>query len=83
MVRVKRNDASSQGKNVTPDQIVEYVRQFIDAFPDARFEERGMYEDGSAVIVEGVYFATNTGPLVGPDGGTLPATGRTVTAISA
>ena len=60
------------------DQIVEYVRQFIDGFPDARFEERGMYEDGSAAIVEGVYIATNTGPLVGPDGQTQPATGRQI-----
>jgi hypothetical protein len=37
-----------------------------------------MYEDGSTVIVEGVYFATNTGPLLGPDGGTLPPTGRQI-----
>ena len=60
------------------DQIVEYVRQFIDGFPDARFEGRGMYEDGNAAVVEGVYIATNTGPLVGPEGETLPATGRQI-----
>jgi len=60
------------------DQIVEYVRQFIDGFPDARFEELGMYEDGGAAVVEGVYIATNLGPLVGPDGQTSPATGRQI-----
>jgi predicted ester cyclase len=60
------------------DQIVDYVRQFIDGFPDARFEERGMYEDGGVAVVEGVYIATNTGPLVSPDGQTSPATGRQI-----
>lgn len=60
------------------DQIVEYVRQSIDGFPDARFEERGTYEDGSAAVIEGVYIATNTGPLVGLDGETYPATGRQI-----
>ncbi|GAA0800375.1 ester cyclase [Spirilliplanes yamanashiensis] len=60
------------------DEIVEYVRQFVDGFPDVRFEERAMYEDGDAAVVEGVYVATNTGPLAGPDGRTYPATGRPI-----
>lgn len=60
------------------DRIGDYWRQFIDAFPDSRYEYLGRYESGEAAIDEGYYIGTNTGPLTMPSGETLPATGRQV-----
>lgn len=60
------------------DRIADYWRQFVDAFPDSRYEYLGKYEAGDAAIDEGYYIGTNTGPMTMPSGETLPATGRQV-----
>jgi predicted ester cyclase len=70
----------------TPDQgevrgnkeIVRWSREFIDGFPDARYELVNGYEDGNTAVDEGYFVGTNTGPLVGPDGEEIPPTGKSV-----
>jgi ketosteroid isomerase-like protein len=71
---------------VTPDRgeisgrehIIEYMRQFVDAFPDVRYESVRKHQAGNAAIDEGRYVGTNTGPLVQDADETLPATGRRI-----
>jgi ketosteroid isomerase-like protein len=72
--------------SVTPDQgeikgrenIVAWSRQFFDAFPDARYEPANEHESGDTAIDEGFFVGTNTGPLPGPTGETIPATSRSI-----
>jgi ketosteroid isomerase-like protein len=72
---------------VTPDQgeikggdriVAEYLGQFFDAFPDARYEALHAHESGNTAIDEGYFVGTNTGPLQGPTGESFPATGKSV-----
>jgi predicted ester cyclase len=71
---------------VTPDAgelrgaeaFASYFRQFLDAFPDQRYEPLFQYEDGNAAIDEGYFVGTNTGDLQLPTGETLPTTGKSV-----
>ena len=71
---------------VTPDLgqiegregLMNYMRQFLDAFPDAGYEPLHAFESGNAAIDIGHYIGTNTGPLVLPSGESIPATGRTM-----
>jgi ketosteroid isomerase-like protein len=71
---------------VTPDQgeitgrqhIAEYLQQFVDAFPDIRYEHLHKHESGNVAIDEGHVIGTNTAPLPLPSGETLPATGKQV-----
>jgi ketosteroid isomerase-like protein len=71
---------------ITPDagevrgreQIIQYFRQFLDAFPDATDEVVHSHESGDTAIDEGYVFGTNTGPLPLPTGEILPATGRQI-----
>jgi predicted ester cyclase len=71
---------------VTPDageiqgneEVVAWSSEFLDAFPDARFESVYAHESGNTAIDEGYFVGTNTGPLVSPTGETMPATGRSV-----
>ena len=71
---------------VTPDQgevrgndnIVAWSKQFFNAFPDARYEPVNEYESGNTAIDEGFFVGTNTGPLPGPTGETIPATGKSI-----
>ena len=70
----------------TPDEgeikgreaIVEYLRRFVEAVPDFTWEALAQYESGDTAIDEGYVVGTNTGPLPGPGGETLPATGKPV-----
>jgi steroid delta-isomerase-like uncharacterized protein len=62
------------------DEIRAFLAGFDSAFPGARFEITHLIESGRSVAVEGVYHGTHTGPLMTPDGGSLPATGRDVSA---
>jgi steroid delta-isomerase-like uncharacterized protein len=58
-----------------------YLGGFDSAFPGARFDLTTMVEgDDGMVAVEGVYSGTHGGALSLPDGNTLPATGREVSA---
>ena len=60
------------------DNIVTWSRELIDAFPDARYEPVNEYESGNTAIDEGYFAGTNTGPVQGPTGETIPATGKSV-----
>jgi ketosteroid isomerase-like protein len=60
------------------DQIVVWSKELFDAFPDATYEPVNEYESGNTAIDEGYFVGTNTGPLQGPTGETIPATGKSV-----
>jgi ketosteroid isomerase-like protein len=71
---------------MTPDQgevkgaeaFAAYTKQFLDAFPDQRYEPLYSHEAGNTAIDEGYFVGTNTGELQSPTGETFPATGRSV-----
>lgn len=53
-----------------------YGEMFLRAFPDGVLRAtRFVAETDRAIVVEGVFSGTHTGPLAGPDG-EIPATGR-------
>lgn len=63
-----------------PEAIRAFLGGFDTAFPGAHFDIDLVIEDESRVAVEGVYRGTHGGALMTPDGGSLPATGRSVSA---
>jgi steroid delta-isomerase-like uncharacterized protein len=71
---------------VTPDageirgneEVAAWYGEFLDAFPDARYESAYAHELGNTAIDEGYFVGTNTGTLRSPTGETIPATGRSV-----
>lgn len=67
-----------RGEVTGNDNIVGWSRELIDGFPDARYEPVNEYESGNTAIDEGYFAGTNTGPLQGPAGETIPATGKSV-----
>jgi len=58
------------------DQTREYNQRFLSAFPDLHFDLERTIAQGAYVVVDWVGSGTHTGPLVGPKGNTIPATGR-------
>ena len=60
------------------DQIAAYFCEFSAVFPDNAWEERYKHEAGDTAIDEGYIVGTNTGSMTGPNGETIPATGRRV-----
>jgi ketosteroid isomerase-like protein len=60
------------------DAITGYLRELLEAMPDARYESATKYEAGDVAIDEGFVVGTNTGPMRMPTGETLPATGKEV-----
>ena len=77
---------ASDAVAVTPDQgevrgrepIVQYLKQFIEAFPDLQYESLHAHESGNTAIDEGVVVGTNTQPLPMPNGDSLPPTGKQI-----
>jgi ketosteroid isomerase-like protein len=67
-----------RGEVTGKDNIIAWSRELVDAFPDARYEPVNEYESGNTAIDEGYFAGTNTGPLQGPTGETIPATGKSV-----
>ena len=71
---------------ITPDRgelsgrksIIEHFRQLLDSFTDTQFEHIAKHESGDVAIDEGYFTGTNTGDLVGPDGQSVPATGKQI-----
>ena len=59
------------------EQLVDYIRQGWDAFPDGQYQSLHKYESGNTAIDVGRYVGTNTGPLTMPTGESIPATGKT------
>src|SRR5680860_706321 len=60
------------------DDLVDYMRQMSDAFPDLSYEMTRTMEDGKFAIDEGTVIGTNTGPLALATGEVLPPTGKPV-----
>ena len=73
-------ETPDQGTIRGRDQIAAYMGEFATAFPDASWEELHKHETSDAAIDEGYFVGTNTGPMTGPNGETIPATGRRVRA---
>jgi ketosteroid isomerase-like protein len=77
---------TADATGVTPDageiegneEVAAWLIDFLDAFPDARYESVYAHESGNTAIDEGYFVGTNTGPLVSPTGETMPATGKSV-----
>jgi ketosteroid isomerase-like protein len=67
-----------QGEIMGRDGIIEYLRPFVEAFSDMRFDFLYMHESGNHAIDEGYLVGTHTGPLPSPTGESIPPTGRTV-----
>jgi ketosteroid isomerase-like protein len=67
-----------QGELRGREQIIGYLKQFNDAFPDNRYESAYAHESGDTAIDEGYFVGTNTAPLALPTGEELPATGKQV-----
>ena len=70
--------APDAGEIQGTEEVVAWSTEFLDAFPDARYESVYAHESGNTAIDEGYFVGTNTGPLVSPTGETMPATGRSV-----
>jgi len=51
-------------------------KEFFEAFPDLQLKISGIISSGDQAAVEFDMKGTNTGPLVTPDGNSLPATNR-------
>lgn len=71
-------ETPDQGALTGPDAIAEYLGEFLVAFPDASYESVHAHESGANAIDEGYFVGTHTGPLTGPDGETIEATGKSV-----
>ncbi len=67
-----------QGEVRGREQIVRYLKQFIDAFPDLQYESLHAHESGNTAIDEGFVVGTNTQPLPMPNGDSLPPTGKQI-----
>ena len=55
------------------EQLVDYIRQGWDAFPDGQYQSLHKYESGNTAIDVGRYVGTNTGPLTMPTGESNPS----------
>ena len=71
-------ETPDQGTITGRDQIAAYFCEFSAVFPDNAWEERYKHEAGDTAIDEGYIVGTNTGSMTGPNGETIPATGRRV-----
>ncbi len=60
------------------EAFMKFASGFKQAFPDLHWEFREFIEGTDIVVVEAVFLGTNTEPMVGPTGTTLPATGKRV-----
>lgn len=71
---------------MTPDEgeirgregIADYLRQFMDAFPDGRFEFIDQHESNNVAIDESYFIGTHSAPLTAASGERIPATGQAV-----
>jgi len=71
-------ETPDQGTITGRDQIAAYFCEFSAVFPDNAWEERYKHEAGDTAIDEGYIVGTNIGSMTGPNGETIPATGRRV-----
>ncbi|HCT75341.1 MAG TPA: DUF4440 domain-containing protein [Micromonosporaceae bacterium] len=59
-------------------QIANYWKQFVDGFPDSKYEPISKIEAGNKAVDEGYFIGTHTGAIKTPSGETLPPTGKRV-----
>ncbi|HEX6682395.1 MAG TPA: nuclear transport factor 2 family protein [Candidatus Limnocylindrales bacterium] len=59
-------------------EIAGYWKQFIDGFPDGKFQYANRIEAGNTAVDEGWFEGTNTKAVKLPSGETMPATGKHV-----
>lgn len=71
-------DTPDEGEIKGREEIAAYLGRFLAAIPDFRWEEAFKHESGDTAVDEGWVVGTNTGPIVLPDGQTIPATGKPV-----
>ncbi len=69
---------SPEGELQSRKEIVEYLRPFTEAFSEFRWEPLHDYEDGNSALDEGWICGVHTGPLPGPDGQPIAATGKSI-----
>jgi hypothetical protein len=60
------------------EQVTEYHRAFLQAFPDAAIEVVAKHDSGETTIDEYIFHGTHTGSLSLPSGETIPATGKRI-----
>lgn len=66
------------GKHVGRSQILASQKAWLTAFPDAKGEVTNQIAEGEQVFTEVTFRGTHTGPLAGPNGMTVPATGKKI-----
>ncbi|HEV8535361.1 MAG TPA: ester cyclase [Candidatus Limnocylindria bacterium] len=66
------------GKYVGRDQLLASQKVWHTAFPDAKGDVTNQIAEGDQVFTEITYRGTHTGPLAGPNGMTVPATGKKI-----
>jgi steroid delta-isomerase-like uncharacterized protein len=71
--------SAPSGEHTAPDGVRMTLQVFRAAFPGFTIDVQRAIESGDEVAVEGVWRGTNNGPMMTPDGGSMPATGKTVT----
>ena len=57
-------------------QVIGEYEAWVKAFPDGHAEVQQIIDAGDRVIVEMIVTGTNTGPSLGPNGTTIPPTGK-------
>ena len=60
------------------EAMMAYLQAVKRAFPDDTIETSLLIEEGDTTVAEWTWHAAHTGPFVIPDGGEIPATGKTV-----
>src|SRR5512133_1338115 len=61
------------------EAVSSFYKSWMDGFPDAHVDVRGMHETNDCVIEEGTFSGTHRGVMRTPDGD-IPPTGRSVNA---
>jgi steroid delta-isomerase-like uncharacterized protein len=59
-------------------QIGEYWHQFVDAFPDSKYQVISKLEAGNKAVDEGYFIGTHSKTMTLPTGQTIPPTGKQV-----
>jgi ketosteroid isomerase-like protein len=70
--------SSPEGEIRGRDQIIAYLKEYLDAFPDLTWEPLHSHESGNTAVDEGFIVGTHTEPLTMPNGETVPSTGKKV-----
>jgi steroid delta-isomerase-like uncharacterized protein len=66
------------GRHEGTEAIRAYIEEAEKPFPDVWMDTSLLIEEGETVVGEWIFRATHTAPLPMPNGGEIPATGKTV-----